>query len=226
VNALQPDTVAETRAHCDAVDWDDATSILEQGSEALKLASSPATLRRLLGKVIESPSLISRCERFNLFSKIVLMEGASTAWKLRLHCFGSSTLEAHHHRATFCAQVIAGSYRHMLFGANASLDPERLKMPLKPLFMQIQCPGSAYMIDHEMVHITLAERETVSVMLQGPSVSEVFHIYEIETGSLRTRYGEKATQGIQELGEAKIGVADLRDLMESLAARGVVGCTV
>ena len=223
MNTFRTNRAAELPLHCDAVDWSDAASILQQGGEALKLACAPEILRLLLGTVVETPRLLAKCERFNLFSKIVLMQGTSPAWKLRLHCFGAPTLEAHHHRASFCAQVIAGSYRHMLFGANSSLDLERLKKPLKPLFMQIQRPGSAYMIDHEMVHITLAERDTVSIILQGPAVSEVFDIYDIESGLRRVRYSDSETQGIQEPGESKLGAADLRDLTDMLTAMGVLG---
>lgn len=222
MSALERVGLPEIQRLCDAVDWNDTITILDRAAEALNLASDPTTLRRLLEHVIESPELVAKCEQFNLFSKVVLSEGAGRRWKLRLHCFGSPILEAHHHRASFCARVVAGSYRHMLFGANATLDRERLKLPLRPLFMQVQHPGSAYMIDHEMVHITLAASDTVSVMLQGPTVTDVFQIYEIGAGSDRLRYGERSKQEVQELGESKMSVNAVHELIDSLARRRVI----
>jgi hypothetical protein len=198
------------------VKWDDILVAHQSASKALEFASRPPVLGALLKGVLDSDALSAQCERFNLFSKIVLIDGRSEGWKLRLHMFGQEVLEAHHHRAPFCARVLAGEYQHLLFGANSTLENERLSFPLRPLFVQTQAVGSAYIIDSEMVHATLASENTVSLMLQGPVDRHSFDIYELRTGVRRTRVGAAASDRAQEAGEERIDAAHLSKLIQTL----------
>ncbi|WFU25162.1 hypothetical protein QA649_02635 [Bradyrhizobium sp. CB1717] len=215
------DSATQVRALCDAVGWNDILGAHQGGCAALEHASRPSVLGALLEGVLNSEVLLAQCESFNLFSKIVLMEGVENAWKLRLHVFGEEVLEAHHHRAHFCARILSGEYKHLLFGANSSLDADRLSFPLRPLLVQAQAAGSAYMIDSEMVHSTFASANTVSLMLQGPINRNSFDIYELRTGRRRTRVGKSAHEGIQEEGEKKIDATKLNALIRALRRMGL-----
>lgn len=215
--------IAKIRDLCCAVDWSDASSIHEKGCHALRFASNCKILGSLVLNCASTPELLSQSERFNLFVKLVLLDDTeSRRWKLRLHIFGDELLEAHNHRASFCAHVLTGEYTHMLFGAKQSLDPKRLEMPLRPLFVQSQVPGTSYMIDHEMVHATFAQRGTTTLMLQGPTVRDSFVIYEIYTGTQRVRVGGMRANGPQEPGEAKIDATELEGLVRHLRETGVI----
>lgn len=215
------DSMAEVRALCEVIGWNDIIGAHQGGCAALEQASRPAVLGALLDGVLKSQCLLAQCESFNLFTKIVLMEGVTNGWKLRLHIFGNEVLEAHHHRAHFCARILTGEYRHLLFGANSSLDADRLSLPLRPLFLQTQSAGSAYTIDSEMVHATLASENTVSLMLQGPVNRSSFDIYELRTGGRRTRVGKAAHDGIQEEGEKRIDATKLSVLIQTLRRMGL-----
>jgi hypothetical protein len=210
------DLVKQVRVLCETIAWGDTIAAHERGTAALEFAARPHVLGALLETVANSDDLRTQCEKFNLFSKIVLMASAAKGWKLRLHVFDEEVLEAHHHRASFCAKILAGGYKHLLFGANARLEQDRLSFPLKPLFVQTQAIGSAYMIDSEMVHSTLARERTVSLMLQAPIDREAFDIYELRTGTRRMRVGAAATQGHQEDGEQRLDEVSFNILVKEL----------
>jgi hypothetical protein len=143
------------------------------------------------------------------------LDDVANGWQLRLHVFGEEVLEAHH-RAHFCARVLAGEYKQLLFGANSCLDANRLLFPLRPLFVQTQFAGSTYMIHSEMIDSTLASKNATSLMLQGLVSRSSFDVYELRTGGRRTRFGKAPSEGVREEGEHRIDVTHVNMLIKAL----------
>ncbi|HEY8411157.1 MAG TPA: hypothetical protein VIK76_07140 [Pyrinomonadaceae bacterium] len=206
-----------------AIDFNDLQSMLDGGEALMRDAAHPAQLRALLERTRTSPDLLAQCEHFNLFDKILLYEDRERSVKLRLHVFGGEVREMHHHRASFAALVLHGSYRHLLFGDEKGLgDPSDGPSQLQPLLAQEQRPGTSYAIHHAMVHATVAKPETVSLMLQAPVARESFRIYDLETGRRRDRYGKEKAADVQEEGESRITSERIVEIGASLQHWGLI----
>lgn len=202
------------------LDWDDVLGSWAQVEEILQRCGSPEVLGELCDRVGEDADLLAQCEAFNLFTKLVLYRHETGA-KLRLHAFGTRVLEAHNHRAPFGAMVLHGSYTHVLYGAEEATRAIAGGLVPTPLFAQRQTPGVAYMISRDMVHATLADVGTVSVMLQGPTVDGEFHIINLTTGETRSRVGGRPVGDVQEPGEQRLHASDLAALRGRLDELGV-----
>lgn len=187
--------------------------------------ADPDTLALLLDRLVRTPSLLEKSERFNLFDKLVLA-AFPNGWKLRLHIFSGLVYEAHSHRASFGAIVLHGQYQHVLFGgACAQTELSQGTVPA-PHFTQRQTPGAFYFISYEMVHATLAENMTISIMLQAPAEEESFEIIDLVSGETHRRLGGGTKS--QEPCETKVSAAAVAEhatvlVQLGLATRSIAG---
>ncbi|MFE9558715.1 hypothetical protein ACFYOD_35270 [Streptomyces sp. NPDC006703] len=220
---------AATRPHLERldavlrnVDWDRIVESLEPLERILRELAAPEVLGALYERVLAKPELIRRSERFNLFSKVLLHRDPATGCKLRLHVFEEPIAEAHNHRASFAALILRGSYTHTLYGGEeASALLSGGEVP-HSLFVQRQRAGTCYAIHHAMVHSTLADETTVSLMLQGPPGRDEFHIIDLGSGQVRSRTTSQGPDVPQEAGERGLTAVDLDRLRGQLRAAGVL----
>ena len=205
------------------VDWEDLEGSLPDLDELLRTASRPEVLRALLDDMRSRPELRNRCEHFNLFNKLLLLVDEESGCKLRLHVFTEPVAEAHFHRASFTARILRGGYLHSLYGGGeAEAEIAEGRIP-RPLLSQVQQPGSSYIIDHRMVHSTLALEETVSVMLQGPMARDSFQVIDLKSGEVRKRSSSSAEQSApQEPGERPLTAAEIDGLATRLTEYGLL----
>lgn len=212
--------VAEAMA---AIDFEDTHSLLTGGERLLRYAAEPSRLAALLSRPLKESALLAKCERFNLFEKIVLYEDPVRRSRLRLHLFGDEVEEVHHHRASFASLVLRGSYTHLLYGDEKCFeDSADGRLEFRPLFAQEQRPGTSYALHHAMMHATLAKPETVSLMLQAPTARRSFRIYELNTGRRRDREGGEYADHAQEEGELPITEQRVMDIYDTLRRWGLV----
>ncbi|MBN9795612.1 hypothetical protein DMP17_44660 [Pseudonocardia sp. TMWB2A] len=205
------------------LDWESLEDAHNAGDKALAALAEPTVLSEMFVRMLADGHLRGRAERFNLFSKIVLYEGAESGVRVRLHVFGDQMIEeAHNHRASFVARILAGSYRHFVFGQVDDLWRDGVPDSLPPRLIHDQLPGHTYTLHHSFVHATYARPQTVSLIIQGPRVRPTFEILDMKSGITRTRAGAEAAKGPQEDGEARMTDADLREIERSLRARGVL----
>ena len=191
------------------VDWHDCASIHAAG-EALKdalLSSGGQVLVALIDQFEQSQALRDRCEVFDIFSKLLLMQDGPV--KLRLHFFDVPVWEAHNHRAPFYCYMLRGSYMHSTYGFANPTDGL-----LRAGHCHVQRAGSAYAIAHDYVHSTIAREPSVTLFLQGPAMQESLKIADLRTGANRTRFGEGAVAEPQELGERRMAGAEIAELAQ------------
>ncbi|WP_166642214.1 hypothetical protein [Paludibacterium purpuratum] len=201
------------------IDWNDlhgAYNICEEIADRL-VAEDGALLKVFLRNLVEQEALRSQCERFNLFTKLVLLKAPNGA-KVRLHLFETEVKEFHNHRAPFYSRLLSGEYVHKLYGnIESSADGEIKKMELPPVFMHKYTKNSAYILPSSFIHSTEATVfPSVSLMIQGPADREYLQIYNCDTGEVRTRYGWAVTSEIQEGGEMRVGdmIEDITEKIE------------
>jgi hypothetical protein len=202
------------------LDWSHVDSLYERVAPFLRDLARPKRLGPLLDATKANPELLARCERFNLFEKVVLYH--SDRLRLRLHLFGDERVEeVHNHRAPFVAHVLHGRYRHLLYGDVRSVRRRENAPYYEPLLAQDQVPGSTYAIGCKMLHSTFAEPGTMSIILQGPAQLESFDIIDLKNGQTRTRYGAARASGVQEAGERPMTVGRVAEVIALARQRGL-----
>jgi hypothetical protein len=185
------------------LNWSDLPATHQTTRELLKeLADDRETLRMLVDRVREEPSLQAMCERHKLLDKIVIYDGGERGFRLRLHI---STREhrdrPHDHRFSFTSRILTGRYRHTRHELVGDIDesiPWHVQNDIEgrladvhaaPRFVTHQTAGSTYSLHHTEVHTTFTTPGTVSLFLRGPAEKERSLITERETGQLWWRYG-------------------------------------
>lgn len=204
------------------VDWANVEGCLPDLDDLLRNASRAEVLRALVDDLRSRPELKDSCVHFNLFSKLLLLVDQESGCKLRLHIFSEPVAEAHFHRASFAARILHGGYLHSLYGGGEAEDGISQGRIPRPLLSQVQQPGSSYVIDHRMVHSTLALRETVSVMVQGPTARESFQVINLQNGQVRTRSNSGEAALPQEPGERALTAPEIEGLVEKLTGYGLL----
>ncbi|GII65314.1 hypothetical protein Skr01_53990 [Sphaerisporangium krabiense] len=184
------------------VDWTNLPETHRTTREILaELAADRRTLRTMIDRVRETPSLLALCERHRLLDKIVVHD-APNGVRLRVHI---STKEhrdrPHDHRFSFTSRILTGAYRHTRHELVGELDesvPWHVQDDVDavlseakavPRFVTRQTAGSTYSLHHTEVHTTFTTPDTVSLFLRGPSEKDRSLITERETGRLWWRYG-------------------------------------
>lgn len=205
-----------------AISWDDIDDVHDTAGALLEELAAPGALGALAARVPDDPALLAACERFNLFTKVVLHEDPESGVRLRLHVFGDEMVEeAHNHRATFCARILHGRYRHYLYTSEEHLRDRGITRPVAR-WRQDQLPGYVYTLHHELVHSTYADPRTVSLVLQGPRERDSFRIIDLADGRERVRQGADSVDGAQEPGEQRLGRDGVLALLDRLRALGVI----
>jgi hypothetical protein len=187
------------------IDWTDldrATAV----TDALlhELAADRDTLRMLVDRAAEDDDLLAQCECHRLLDKIVLYDGLSRGFRVRLHISTSDHLDRpHDHRFSFSSLILSGSYkqvRHRIVGeVPDSVAPEiqedhqavPIAARVEPEFATTEQVGSFYTIHHSVIHTTIMEDNTVSLFIRGPAEKERSLITDRDTGQLWWRYGAK-----------------------------------
>ncbi|MEV6690287.1 hypothetical protein AB0M35_02250 [Micromonospora sp. NPDC051196] len=206
-----------------AVGWESVEDVHNAGDKALAALSDPYVLGGLFARMRTEERLRRQCERFNLFTKIVLHDSPETGIRLRLHVFGDQMVEeAHNHRASFIARILHGGYRHLLFGSVDDLWSDGVPQALPPRMVHDQYPGHSYTLHHAFVHSTLAQPNTVSLVIQGPRVRPEFKIIDLNSWAPRTRLGAQEAAGVQEAGESVVSDQDVDALHRELLAAGIL----
>lgn len=172
-----------------SVDWDDIDAVEHACRKAfIMLTDSPATMRTAIRDLSQRPDLMTLCEHYDILDKIVLHDDPSGV-RLRLHVFLPGYFDRpHNHRWSYASHILAGQYRHHLFG-DAELDAQIDPGSLKARQVRQENIGAMYALHHTMVHAVVAEPYTVSLVLRGPAVTDRFLVMDRATGQAWWQYG-------------------------------------
>jgi hypothetical protein len=142
-------------------------------------------LRRLLGTLSGATTLLPLCERLDFMDKLVVWEERNLDVRIRLHVFRPGYSDRpHNHRFTFASRILAGAYRHDLYGHESLLGDTSHEW--QPLVARMEEPGSQYVMHHDAVHRVVAAEPTLSLVLRGPIVKATSVIVDRITGQRTT----------------------------------------
>ncbi|MFI9362043.1 hypothetical protein ACIG5E_13435 [Kitasatospora sp. NPDC053057] len=174
------------------LDWNDLSVVSQAASIAFSelTCDNWALIAKLLGNMPSDPQLVEMCETYDFLDKLVLHD-APGQFRIRLHRFRPGYFDRpHNHRWSFASEILAGSYRHTLYGADTgftSLDPD----DLRPLLIRTERAGDWYVLDHTAVHSVTAEAGTISLVLRGPAAKDSFRIIDAPSSERFTALGTK-----------------------------------
>jgi hypothetical protein len=174
-----------------SLDWRDMEAVEAATRKALTAVleeKNRPVIRKILLPLPGQPELLRLCEHYDILDKLVLWDDPA-GFRVRLHVFLPGYFDRpHNHRWSYASTVLAGQYRHILFG-DAELDEHVDPASLTPVMVRWEQAGSSYVLQHTMVHAVVAEPYTVSLVIRGPAVKDRFLVMDRSTGESWWQYG-------------------------------------
>lgn len=215
---MQTESFEEVIGTLRRIDWGDIETVSQACQAALEgLAQDGKRLRAMMEQSRVDPRLRGLCESYDILDKIVLHDDDS-GFRIRLHVFRAGYFDRpHNHRWPYTSRILAGSYRHTLFGTPRT---RAFALPdLLPALVREERTGDSYTLDHRMVHAISAAPDTVTLILRGPSVVDEFFVGDRVTGEVWPQYGaaseSPAVQNEKQMTDRRF--AELLSLLEAKA---------
>lgn len=174
-----------------AVRWDDIESAAEiTEGIARRLGDDPELLGTLVERVRRTPELREKCECHALDDKIVIWDDQDKGLRIRLRLANTDQYErVHNHRYSFTAYILRGAYQHTLYSTDQPLDETADVERFWPTFIREEGQGRCITLDHEQLHTTITEPETISLMIQSPARKERAFMIRRSDGQVWWRLG-------------------------------------
>ncbi|WP_327306675.1 hypothetical protein OG730_27065 [Streptomyces sp. NBC_01298] len=200
--------------------WEDLPVLHDQLGELLEELSTSEWLTAAFDHVLATPELLVQSERLQELDRVVLVNDAASGVRVRLHVFRDREFDRpHNHRWTFGNRVLAGSYRHYLYG-----DYEELTTDTKigaPCLVRDETAGTGYVIRHTLVHSVAAVPDTTSLIVRGPAAKDRFVVMNNETGEAWWQYGH-SVENEAEIAKRRLGAEKVTGIRDLLVRQGVL----
>ncbi|MGW4272676.1 hypothetical protein ACWEGQ_09975 [Streptomyces seoulensis] len=202
------------------LDWDNLALLQDQLTGLLDELATSEWLSAAFAHVLATPDLLVQSERLQELDRVVLVNDAASGVRVRLHVFRQRDFDRpHNHRWTFGNRVLAGSYRHYLYGDYADLSTDT-KIG-EPCLVRDETPGTGYVIRHTLVHSVAAEPDTTSVIVRGPAAKDRFVVMNSETGEAWWQYGH-TVEDEAEIARRRLGAEKVSGIRDLLVRQGVI----
>ncbi|MEW1750557.1 hypothetical protein ACIQU1_15195 [Streptomyces angustmyceticus] len=205
------------------VRWDDIESAAEVTEQiARRLGDDPELLGTLVERVRRTPELREKCECHALDDKIVLWDDQEKGLRIRLRLANTDQYErVHNHRYSFTAYILRGAYRHTLYATDQPLDETADVQRFWPHFVREEAEGRCITLDHEQLHTTITEPETISLMIQSPARKDRAFMIRRSDGQVWYRLGA-AEESAERRREVRMSDERFEHWVGRLRAMGVL----
>jgi hypothetical protein len=203
--------------------WDNLEATAET-TEAIarRIGDDRALLSALVERAIRTPELREKFECHALDDKIVVWDDQPKGLRIRLRLANSDQYErVHNHRYSFTAYILRGAYQHTLYATDQPLDETADVSRFWPYFIREENEGRCITLDHEQLHTTITEPETISLMIQSPARKRRAFMIRRDDGHVWYRYGA-ADESAQRRAEVRMSDDRLAHWLGRLAAFGVL----
>lgn len=208
-----------------SLDWDDIEKVSFCTQNALqRLFSDRSMLRLFLRSVPDNAELVSLCEHYDFFDKIVLYRDSLDRFRIRLHVFlpeASHKDRVHYHRWIYSSLILRGSYEHSIYGVEEQIGEDVNPRDLKPVIIRQEKVGSIYTLNHNVIHSVEAEPYTVSLFIRGPAVKDRFLIMDRKSGRKWWEYGRES-ETIEEIRKKTMGFNRVRKIISKIHEWGLI----
>ena len=174
------------------IDWNDLEAIRSTSSYLLKqIVSDRECLGRLIVNAVNDPDLRELFEHYDILDKFVLLDDPTSGVRLRLHIFLPGYFDRpHNHRWKYTTLILNGGYRHYTYLPH-DYTADREIRDMSPVIASFEGVGNSYTYDARMFHSIIAEPNTVTLILRGPSEKSEFLVVDRETKESWWQYGSK-----------------------------------
>lgn len=145
-----------------------------------KLAADRDLLTRLVSEVLHDPERLAASCVTLLLNRLSLYQAPDRGFEIRLNMNPrpDNQLVPHDHCYAFATRILAGGYVHVVRRRTDGWDGPLTGADLKPGIVTIERPGTAYSLDHTMVHQAVMEPDTVTLFVRGPRRKKLSHAAE------------------------------------------------
>ena len=175
-----------------SVRWDDLDAAAEVTEGiARRIGDDRALLRTLVQRAVHTAELREKFECHALDDKIVLWDDQAKGLRIRLRLANTDQYErVHNHRYSFTAYILRGAYQHTLYATDQPLDETADVTRFWAHLVREEGEGQVITLDHEQLHTTITEPETISLMIQSPARKQRSFMIRREDGHVWWRYGQ------------------------------------
>ncbi|MEU6683576.1 hypothetical protein [Streptomyces sp. NPDC046832] len=205
------------------VRWDDLEAAAEiTEAIARRLGDDRALLRTLVGRALRTPELREKFECHALDDKIVIWDDQDKGLRIRLRLANTDQYErVHNHRYSFTAYILHGAYQHTLYATDQPLDESADVSRFWPYFVREEPAGRCITLDHEQLHTTITEPETISLMIQSPARKQRAFMIRRDDGTVWYRLGA-AEESAERRAEVRMSDERMHHWLSRLEAFGLL----
>lgn len=184
-------------------------------TKILMLLKERYVLGELARNLLQDRYLFSLSEHYDILDKLVLYSSQKTGIRLRLHLFANGYFDRpHNHRWSYSSYILSGAYKHTIYNLN-NKNKDPIPDDLFPVIIRREKAGDLYTLHHSQYHSVVAENNTVTLVLRGPSEQERFRVMDNNSKEAWWQYGaEKENQ--QERASKQISYEQLSKAIEKL----------
>ncbi|MFJ9360798.1 hypothetical protein [Streptomyces mirabilis] len=145
-----------------------------------QLADDRDLLTLLVSEVLHDPERLAASRVTLLLNRLSLYQAPDRGFEIRLNMNPrpDNQLVPHDHRYAFATRILAGGYLHVVRRRTDGWDGPFTGADLEPAIVTVERPGSAYTLDHTMVHQAVMEPDTVTLFVRGPRRKKLSHAAE------------------------------------------------
>lgn len=145
-----------------------------------RLAGDRVLLTRLVNDVLTDPDRLSASRVTLLLNRLSLYEAPDRSFEIRLNMNPrpDNQLVPHDHCYAFATRILTGGYVHVVRRRTDGWEGPFTGANLEPAVVSIERPGSAYTLDHTMVHQAVMAPDTVTLFVRGPRRKKLSHAAE------------------------------------------------
>ena len=180
--------------------------------------------KELRKRVLEIPDqaiLFDLCEHYDILDKIVLFATEDGSIRVRLHIFADGYFDRpHNHRWSYSTYILSGSYRHIIYTLKDEASSSKIH-DLIPVMVRQEKIGDFYTLHSSQYHSVIAEPNTVTLVVRGPSDKDRFRLFDRVTKEAWWQYGA-SIENSEEKKKKKMTRAQFNAAVEKLEKLGII----
>ncbi|MDX3578111.1 hypothetical protein [Streptomyces sp. FL07-04A] len=142
-----------------------------------RIAADRTLLTALVDAVLTDPDRLAASRVTLLLNRLSLWEAPDRSFEIRLNMNPrpENQLVPHDHCYAFATRILAGGYVHVVRRRTDGRRGPFTGADLQPAIVTLERPGSAYALDHSMVHQAVMAPGTVTLFVRGPRRKQRSH---------------------------------------------------
>lgn len=180
--------------------------------------------QQLRKRVLEIPhqeKLFDLCEHYDILDKIILFSSDDGSIRVRLHIFADGYFDRpHNHRWAYSSYILSGGYRHIIYVLKEQTDSPKIH-DLIPVMIRQEKTGDSYTLHSSQYHSVIAEPNTVTLIVRGPSDKDRFRLIDRVTKEAWWQYGA-SVENVEDKNKKKMTKAHFNSAIEKLEKLGII----